>query len=206
VATGLGAVSRERGRAARPQSGARTPLSRLLRLGPWPALLLAAVLVAALLYLFLLPESKAEPRVVLPKATATIGSGEEAVAVGPGGEILAWLTLPEEVRLPRLPLTAVPAKPRLGGPVLEQARVLGAAPPALRPYLESSYYGESGIDVELRSGIELRFGDASRVEEKWEAAAAVLADPSITALDYVNLFAPRRPNVGGSGHTLPPVP
>lgn len=176
------------------------------RLGRWSAALLGLAALAALAYLFLLPESKAEPHVTLPKATATIGSGGEAVAVGPNGEILAWLTLPEEVQLPRLPLTAVPAKPRLGGPLLEQARVLGAAPAVLRPYLESSYYGESGVDVELRSGIELRFGDAARAAEKWEAAAAVLADPSITALDYVNLHAPRRPTVGGSGHTLPPLP
>ncbi len=172
----------------------------------WPVAVLAAALVAALVYLFVLPQSKAEPHVVLPQATATIGSGAEAVAVGPDGQILAWLTLPEEVQLPRLPLAAAPAKPHLGGPLLEQAQVLGAAPPALRPYLESSYYGESGVDVELRSGIELRFGDASRAAEKWQAAAAVLADPSITALDYVDLHAPRRPSVGGSGHTLPPVP
>jgi len=76
---------------------------------------------------------------------------------------------------------------------------------ALRPYLERSYYGESGVDVELRGGIELRFGDASRAGEKWEAASAVLADPSIEALDYVDLHAPGRPAVGGSGHALPPV-
>jgi len=174
--------------------------------GRWAVVLLAAALLAALVYLFVLPEPKADPHVLLPQATATIGSGEEAVAVGPDGEILAWLTLPEEVQLPRLPLTTAPLKPRLGGPLLEQAQVLGAAPPPLRPYLESSYHGESGVDVELRSGIELRFGDAARVAEKWEAAAAVLADPSITALDYVDLHAPRRPAVGGSGHTLPPLP
>jgi hypothetical protein len=156
----------------------------------------AVLVVAAAAFLLLLRETAVEPHVVLPQATATIGSGEEAVPVGPEGEILAWLTLPEEVQLPRLPLTAVPAKPRLGGPLLEQARVLGAAPAALRPYLESSYYGESGVDVELRSGIG----------EKWQAAAAILADPSITALDYVDLHAPRRAAVGGSGHTLPPVP
>ena len=86
-----------------------------------------------------------------------------------------------------------------------QARVLGAAPATLRPYIERSYYGESGVDVELRSGIELRFGDASQVAAKWKAAAAVLADPSITALDYVDLHAPGRPAVYGSGHTLPPA-
>jgi hypothetical protein len=88
----------------------------------------------------------------------------------------------------------------------EQARVLGAAPTALRPHIESSSYGESGVDVELRSGIELRFGDAANAAAKWRAAAAVLADQSITALDYVDLHAPSRPAVGGSGHSLPSVP
>ena len=88
--------------------------------------------------------------------------------------------------------------------MLEQARVLGAAPAPIRPCIERSYYGESGVDVELRSGIELLFGDATRAAEKWPPAVAVLADPSITALDYVNLHAPSRPSIGGSGHTLPP--
>ena len=90
--------------------------------------------------------------------------------------------------------------------MLEQARVLGAAPEALRPYLASSYYGESGVDVETTAGIELRFGDATQAKRKWKAAAAILADPEIEALDYVNVLAPARPTYAGSGHTLPPVP
>ena len=100
-----------------------------------------------------------------------------------------------------LPLSEPPKSGRLAGPVLQQARVLGAAPPALRPYVDGSYYGESGVDVELTSGIELRFGDASQAAQKWKAAAAVLADPSITALDYVDLHAPAARLGGG---TLPP--
>jgi hypothetical protein len=87
--------------------------------------------------------------------------------------------------------------------MLEQARVLGAAPEALRPCIEGSYYGESGVDVELRSGIEVRFGDATRAVEKWRAAVALLASPSVTTLDYVNVVSPSRPSTGGSGHTLP---
>jgi hypothetical protein len=181
-------------------------VSRLVRFGPWPPVLLAGALIAALLYLFVLAESKVEPQIVLPRATATIGSGEEAVAVSAEGRVLAWLDLPEEVQLPRLPLSSVPEKSRLGGPLLEQALVLGAAPAALRPYLESSAYGETGVDVGLRSGIELRFGDATRAREKWKAAAAVLADPAIVTLDYVDLRAPRRPAIDGSGHTLPAIP
>lgn len=168
--------------------------------------LASLLLAAAAVYWFQLRESAVAPALALPRATATIGSGSEAIAVGPRGEVLAWLPLPEGVQLPQLPLSEPPQDGRLEGPMLEQARVLGAAPPALRPYVASSYYGESGVDVELRSGIELRFGDASRVAEKWQAAAAVLADPSLTALDYVDLHSPRRPAVGGSGHALPPSP
>jgi cell division protein FtsQ len=167
----------------------------------------AAVLVIALgaFYRLAIRDSTVTAKLEVPRATATIGTGSEAVAVGADGQILAWLPLREDALLPYLPLSSVPKGGQLAGPVLAQARVLGAAPAALRPYIESSYYGESGVDVKLRSGIELRFGDASRVAAKWEAAAAVLADPSITALDYVNVLAPRRPTVGGSGHALPPI-
>jgi Cell division protein FtsQ len=179
------------------------------KLGPVRRALLAVLLLAVLAaaaYELLLRDSTVAPQLVLPTATATIGGGSGAVAVGPDGAILEWLPLSEELQLPRLPLSTVPEKRRLGGPLLEQARVLGSAPASLRPYLESSYYGESGVDVVLRAGIELRFGEASRLAEKWRAAVAVLADPSIEALDYVDLRAPRRPSVGGSGHTLPAIP
>jgi len=141
-----------------------------------------------------------------PLHTRTIGSGPEAVAVATDGTILAWLSPPEDGSLPALPPVAPPASGRLAGPMLEQALVLGAAPRALRPYLARSYYGESGVDVELDSGIELRFGEATQAARKWRAAAAVLADPSIESLDYVDLHAPSRAATHGSGHTLPPIP
>jgi hypothetical protein len=164
---------------------------------------LVAAIAAA--YVFLVRDTTVEPRLRIPQATATIGIGSDAIAVGPDGQILAWLPLSEDLQLPYLPLSSPPQGGRLAGPALQQARVLGAAPATLRPYVESSYYGESGVDVKLRSGIELRFGDASQAAAKWKAAAAVLADPSIAALDYVDLHTPGRPAVGGSGHTLPPA-
>jgi hypothetical protein len=165
---------------------------------------LASVLVAFAAYWLLIRDTSVEPTVQAPRATATIGAGSEAVAVGPRGRVLPWLPLSGDARLPALPLAEPPRSGRLGGPVLAQAEVLGAAPAALRPYLESSSYGESGVDVKLRSGVELRFGDPSRAAAKWKAAAAVLADPGVTTLDYVDLSAPGRVSVGGSGHTLPP--
>jgi hypothetical protein len=162
--------------------------------------------VAGAAYWFGVRDTTAEPHVVVPRAVATIGSGSEAIAVGPDGQVLAWLPLSEDARLPRLPLAEAPQGGQLEGPALQQVRVLAAAPAGLRPYVEGSHYGESGVDVELSSGIELRFGDASQAEQKWKAAAAVLADPTVTELDYVDLHAPGRPALGGSGHTLPPSP
>jgi hypothetical protein len=170
----------------------------------WLGLALLVALAGGLAYWFVLRDTTVESHLLLPRATATIGSGSEAVAVGPDGRVLDWLPLPAEARLPQLPLAEPPQRRRLAGPALAQARVLGAAPAALRPYIASSSYGEGGVDVELRSGVELRFGDAGDAARKWRAATAVLADPSVTALDYVDLHAPGRPAVGGSGHTLPP--
>ena len=168
--------------------------------------LVVAVILIAFVYQRLFGDKEVAPRLVSSEPVAVIGSGSSTVAVAADGTILAWLPPPKEGSLPKLPLETPPKGPRLKGPVLEQARVLGAAPPGLRPYLESSYFGESGVDVTLASGIELRFGDSTQAARKWRAAAAVLASPSVTTLDYVDLHAPAHPAVGGSGHTLPPVP
>lgn len=167
---------------------------------------LAAAAFAAAVYWFVLRDQPIAPRLVASLPIAMIGSGEDALAVAADGRILPWVPPPEEGSLPQLPLSTPPEGLRLQGPVLEQARVLGAAPVAFRPYLHSSYYGTSGVNVELTSGIELHFGDDSQAKRKWRAAAAILADPTVTALDYVNVQAPSRPTSGGSGHTLPPLP
>ena len=167
---------------------------------------IVVVIVVAFIAQRLFGDRSVEPTVKAPVLTAAIGSGSDAVGVDSTGRVVPWLPVPDEPSLPALPLTEVPKSGHLAGPVLEQAHVLGAAPAALRPYIARSYLGESGIDVDLTTGIELRFGDASEAALKWKAAAAILADPSITALDYVDLHAPDHPAVGGSGHTLPTVP
>jgi hypothetical protein len=167
---------------------------------------LAALVGAAVLYQLLLRDEAVAGRVELSTPTAVIGTGSDAVAVAADGSLLGWLPAPEDLELPQLPLAEPPKGGRLRGPALEQARVLGAAPAELRPHIAGSRHGETGVAVELRTGIELRFGDASLARKKWRAASAVLADPSIEALDYVDLQAPARPALYGSGHTLPPVP
>lgn len=162
-----------------------------------------AIGVAIAAWFFLLRTTTVEPTLTIALPTAVIGSGEDAIGVSPDGTLLVWQGPPEDGTLPVLPLSEPPKSGRLAGPALEQARVLGAAPAPLRPCIEGSRYGESGVDVELRAGIELRFGDASRAAEKWRSAVVVLADPSITAPDYVDLHSPSRPGVHEEGDLLP---
>ncbi len=169
------------------------------------AILLVAGALAAT-YQFSLRDTAVAPHLVPSQPTSAIGTGSSAVGVAADGTLLSWLPLPKDFSLPQLPLSTPPKRARLTGTMLQQARVLGAAPPTLRPYIRRRPYGASRRDVELKAGVELRFGDASRAAKKWKAAAAVLANPSVTTLDYVDLLAPRHPAIGGSGHTLPAVP
>jgi hypothetical protein len=170
------------------------------------AVLVAVLVVAVGAYWFVVRTKAADPRVQVPKLAAAIGEGDEAVGIAGNGAAVRWLPLPEEPPLPRLPLDEIPKGGRVKGTALEQVRVLAAVPDALRPYVEGSYFGESGVDVELTTGIEIRFGQATQVRRKWNAAAAILADPSVTALDYVNVVAPSRPVYEGTEHELPPPP
>lgn len=169
------------------------------------ALAAAAIVVvaAAAIYWFAFRDKTVSATVAVPQLAARIGAGEDAVLVASNGEVVSWSYRPENIHLPQLPLSEPPKRGRLQGTALEQVEVLGAVPAALRRFLASSRYGESGVDVELTSGIELRFGDSTQAERKWEAAAAVLADRSVTTLSYVDLHAPNRPAVGGEEHTLP---
>ena len=142
----------------------------------------------------------------MPRLAATIGEGAEAVGVAASGAVVRWLPLPEEPPLPRLPLDEVPKGGRVRGPALEQVRVLAAVPDELRPYVAGSYYGESGVDVELTTGIELRFGDATQARRKWQAAAAVLADPSVSGARLCRPARAEPTRLRGSEHELPPAP
>lgn len=176
------------------------------RLLPVAGLVVAILVVLLAAYELTFKDREVSPHLTPSSPIAVIGTGSEAVAVAADGSLLRWFPLPEDNSLPRLPLEEAPKGDRLAGPMLEQARVLGAAPAELRRHVESSHYGESGVDVVLDGGIELRFGDDSQAARKWKAAAAVLANPEVEALDYVDLHAPGRPAVYGSGHSLPPAP
>lgn len=170
------------------------------------AMLVAVFVVAVAVYWFGFRQKSVEANVEVPQLAATIGEGEEAVGVAGNGAVVRWLPPPEDPPLPQLPLDEIPKGGKVRGPALEQVRVLAAVPAELRPYVESSFFGESGVDVNLTTGIELRFGDASQARRKWRAVAAVLADPSVTSPSYVDVHAPSRPAYEESGSELPPAP
>jgi cell division septal protein FtsQ len=172
------------------------------------ALILAALaIVAVAVYWFGLrgsstPTAEARP----PRAVAQIGEGKRVIVVGDDGKLLGSKeTKDKEDPLPVLPVKKRPTGDHVKGHVLEEVHVIAAAPKALRPYVAKTGSGETGIDVELTSGIEIRFGDDREAPRKWKAAAAVLADPSVTLLSYVDVHSPTHPSVGGEEHELPPA-
>ena len=128
-----------------------------------------------------------------------VSAGGEQVPVAADGTLLAGVPAPEE-GLPVLELDQVPAAGSLGGAPLEQALVVGAAPEPLRPLIEKIEHSDDyGVEITLRGEIPVRFGTGARAAEKWAAAAAVLADPKLDALTYVDVRVPERPAVGGGG-------
>jgi cell division septal protein FtsQ len=174
------------------------------------AALVVVIVVAVAVYWFLLrsDDSPEAAPAAPPHAVARIGEGSKAVAVDQHGNVAPQLKVPKKPPLPLLPLKAPPKGGTVKGPVLHEVEVLAAAPPTLSPYLASTTFDrkEGGVIVVTTGGIDLRFGDSSQATKKWEDAAAILADPSITSLDYVDLEAPSRPSYIEGEHELPPAP
>lgn len=130
-----------------------------------------------------------------PALVAT--SGEEEAAVAADGSVLSGVEAPNG--LPRVAVERLPSAGRLEGADLEQAVVAGTAPAPLAPLIERvSASREFGVEVELRGGVVVRFGDALRAQDKWTAAAAALADPKLTYLAYLDVRVPERPARGGA--------
>ena len=128
---------------------------------------------------------------------ATVGA-DGGIAVAGDGTLLSGIAT-GNLELPAIEIENAPTSGRLDGAALEQAEVFGAAPKPLRPAIRGSrMHGEFGIVVELVEGIELRFGDPEEAAAKWAAAAAILADPKLDQLSYIDLRVPGRPAVGGA--------
>lgn len=100
--------------------------------------------------------------------------------------------------LPKIGAGDPPSGDQLEGRTLNQALVLGAVPTELRSYVVGSDFKRDGVEVTLSNGLVLLFGDASKADQKWRAAASVIADPDLYDASYVDLSVPRRPAVRGA--------
>lgn len=131
-----------------------------------------------------------------PVLIATAGDQEAPVAGD--GTVLQGVDL-GDLKLPSVAVEELPAQGRLSGDALEIARVMGPAPPALLELVEEiAIGGEEGVEVTLRGGVPVWFGGADHAAAKWDATAAILADPEIDHLTYVDVRVPERPAVGGA--------
>ena len=144
---------------------------------------------------------------VIERPPALIATdGESDVAVAANGEVLPGVDAPSD-QLPTLQVDKLPSSGALTGEDLQEALVAGAAPAPLAPLVEGIAYGsEDGVTLTVKGGIELRFGDAGKAADKWAAAAAVLADPRLDTLSYVDVRVPKRPAVGGTGEGATSTP
>jgi cell division septal protein FtsQ len=174
------------------------------RIRPIAIAVAALAVVAVAVYWFgLRGSSTPDAEAQQVRVVAQIGNGKRVVLVTDDGELFGAAT-GAKADQPVLPLKKVPPGKHVRGHVLEEVRILAAAPKALRPYLAATKWGKTGAEVELTSGIFIRFGDQTEAVRKWKAAAAVLADPSVTLLSYVDVHAPTRPDVGPGEIELPP--
>ncbi len=100
-----------------------------------------------------------------------------------------------------LPAIALPVAP--GGPHLtDRAALCAAAALAAAPYQllarisQVSTIRAHGVVAQLRDGPSIYFGAATRLQAKWSAAVAALADPGSAGASYVDVTDPDRPAAG----------
>lgn len=132
-----------------------------------------------------------------PAAMLVLPGGDK-VAVAADGTVLEGVE--GHGRLAQVALGAPVPGARLRDPeALGYVRVAAAAPAALATEVLAIEQREGGdIVARLRAGPQLVFGDGARLEAKWAAAAAALADGSSAEAGYVDLRLPERPAVGGA--------
>jgi len=124
-----------------------------------------------------------------------IEEGGGTVVAGDGTVLQTGVERPEG--LPAIDAPAPGGGDRVDGDALAAAQVLAGLQPVLAPHVDSVEIDkELGPVVTLDGGVDVRFGDATRSEAKWQAVAAVVADPSFTAANYIDVSVPSRPVVG----------
>jgi len=129
-------------------------------------------------------------------------AGGESLPVAGDGTVLPGVDM-SDLKIPSVGVEELPAQGRLSGDALQIARVMGPAPkPLLELVEEISIGGQEGVQVTLRGGVPVWFGGSDAAAAKWDATAAILADPQIDNLTYVDVRVAERPSIGGAAPTV----
>jgi cell division protein FtsQ len=141
--------------------------------------------------------------VVTNVAVGAIVVDGRRIAVTSDGTLLRDVRAP--AALPEIPARSAPAGDRLAErDAVAAVRALGAAPSALRTRVEAvRTTAESGLELQLAHGPLLVFGSAERLDAKWAAATAVLADPEAAGASTIDVTAPERPAAAGLADGAP---
>lgn len=133
----------------------------------------------------------------VPVALVTVSG--RTIPVAGDGTLLSTRAAPSG-SLPAIALRVPPGGTHLTEPGARAAlAVLAAAPYALLPHIQqASWSAQHGVVISLRSGPAVYFGDATRLQAKWESAVAVLGDPGSRGAQYLDVSDPDRPAAGAA--------
>jgi cell division protein FtsQ len=136
-------------------------------------------------------------RVIEHVPVAVVQVDGRRTPVAGDGTLLRDVTTDAE--LPSIDLSVAPGGTQLTGMAGTEVRILAAAPYQLLPKVQlASSDSTHGLVVQLRNGPRVYFGGADRLAAKWDAVTAVLAAPSSSGADYIDVSDPARP-VAGTG-------
>ena len=137
--------------------------------------------------------------VIEERPVALLEADGERLLLAADGSVLRSMRSP--VALPAIRSRAgAPSSKLSDRTALAELAVAAAAPRPLETRLAGVGIGATrGIVAKLRNGPQLVFGDDTRLDAKWEAAAAVLSDPASKGASYVDVRLPERPVAGGLG-------
>lgn len=131
---------------------------------------------------------------------AMISAAGVRVPVSADGTLLHGVSVSEP--LPTISLPVTPGGTHVTGSTLEVVQLLAAAPYQLLARVsEAAGGGTHGLEAQLRNGPKIFFGTGGDLGAKWDAAAAVLADPGSAGADYIDVTVPSRPAAGAGSDT-----
>jgi cell division protein FtsQ len=142
--------------------------------------------------------------IVENQAVALVVGPGRSFAVAADGSVLDGPKVPSG--LPIVRVVSLPAGHRLpNGSTHDRVAVAGAAPSRILSRIDSVTIERGrGVVAQLKHGPVVIFGRPLDLEQKWAAAAAVLAQHSSAGATYIDVRTPDRPAAGGLGTSQDP--